>query len=114
MVFVFGPLFSGKREYIKNVLGYSEEYFAFCPEEAGPVLVNAQELAPNCPDLEALCEALCAREVVSAAETGCGVVPADPAERAAREASGRLCVLLAARAEKVIRVWCGLPEVLKG
>ncbi|MDO5132963.1 MAG: cobinamide kinase, partial [Eubacteriales bacterium] len=42
------------------------------------------------------------------------VVPVDPKERAAREAAGRLACLLAARADVVIRVCCGLPQVLKG
>jgi len=51
--------------------------------------------------------------VVTAAEVGGGVVPADPGERAAREAAGRLACLLARRAERVVRVFCGLPQVLK-
>ena len=37
-----------------------------------------------------------------------------PEERAAREAAGRLSCLLAERAETVVRVFCGLPAVLKG
>ena len=43
-----------------------------------------------------------------------GVVPVDPAQRAAREAAGRLSCLLAARAETVVRVCCGIPQLLKG
>ena len=45
---------------------------------------------------------------------GGGVVPTDPAQRAAREASGRLTCLLAQKADTVIRVFCGIPTVLKG
>ena len=37
----------------------------------------------------------------------------DP-ERAAREAAGRLACLLAQRADAVVRVFCGIPVVLKG
>ena len=62
---------------------------------------------------EKLAEQLCRKEVVIATETGCGVVPIDAAEREAREAAGRLSILLAKRAQKVIRVWCGLPESLR-
>ena len=36
------------------------------------------------------------------------------AEREKREAAGRLACLLAARADTVIRVCCGLPQLLKG
>ena len=64
-------------------------------------------------ELEKLAEQLCRKEVVIATETGCGVVPIDAAEREAREAAGRLSILLAKRAQKVIRVWCGLPESLR-
>ena len=62
---------------------------------------------------EKLAEQLCIKKVVIATETGCGVVPIDAAEREAREAAGRLSILLAKRAQKVIRVWCGLPESLR-
>ena len=41
-------------------------------------------------------------------------MPTDPEEREAREAAGRLSCLLAERADTVVRVYCGLPQVLKG
>ena len=49
-----------------------------------------------------------------ATEVGGGVVPMDPAERAGREAAGRLACLLAARAGCVVQMFCGIPTVLKG
>ena len=49
-----------------------------------------------------------------ATEVGGGVVPMDAGERAAREAAGRLACLLAARADCVVQMFCGLPTVLKG
>ncbi|WP_417341205.1 bifunctional adenosylcobinamide kinase/adenosylcobinamide-phosphate guanylyltransferase, partial [Evtepia gabavorous] len=45
---------------------------------------------------------------------GGGVVPVDPVQRQNREAAGRLACLLAQRADRVIRVFCGLPQALKG
>jgi len=51
---------------------------------------------------------------VLATEVGGGVVPMDPAERAGREAAGRLACLLAARADCVVQIFCGIPTVLKG
>jgi dipeptidase D len=54
------------------------------------------------------------RAVVVCREVGCGVVPVEPAQRTRREAVGRLCCRLAARAERVERIFCGLPMVLKG
>lgn len=51
--------------------------------------------------------------VVISREIGCGVVPMDAAQRQWRERHGALLQLLAQRAERVTRVFCGLTEELK-
>ena len=71
-------------------------------QDAGPVLEKA------------LADELAAYDVVTATEVGGGIVPIDPAERARREAAGRLACLLAARADCVVQMFCGLPTILKG
>lgn len=108
MIFITGPLYSGKREYACQVLGCSMD------ELAGRAVWDVQDLARGCDDLESLADRLAEREAVIATETGGGVVPVDAGEREAREAAGRLACLLARRAERVVRVFCGLPLVLKG
>ena len=100
MLLITGPLFAGKRECAAKLLRVLMERLA--------------DLAATAPDLTALADALAARPVVIATEVGGGVVPVDPAQRAAREAAGRLSCLLAARAETVVRVCCGIPQLLKG
>ena len=107
MIFITGPLYSGKREYACQLLGCKPENLA---ERA---VWDAQDLAAGCADMDALADELSRREVVIATEVGGGVVPVDAGERAAREAAGRLSGLLAQRADKVIRVFCGLPVILK-
>ncbi len=52
--------------------------------------------------------------IIIADETGAGVIPADPAEIHFREASGRGLCRIAAQADIVVRVICGLPRRLKG
>ena len=47
-------------------------------------------------------------------EIGYGIVPMDPFEREYREAVGRLCCRLAGEAEAVVRLYCGIPSVIKG
>lgn len=106
MIFVTGPLYAGKREYIRTALGLDEEAFAAC------AVWDVQDLAAGDPEL--LAEKLSEKEVVIATEIGGGVVPIDRAERAHRESAGRLACLLASRADTVIRVCCGLPQLLKG
>ena len=64
--------------------------------------------------MEKLADELAAYDVVIATEIGGGIVPMDAGERTAREAAGRLACLLAARADCVVELFCGLPTVLKG
>lgn len=64
--------------------------------------------------LDDLFETLCAKRVVICDEVGCGVVPIDEGERAWREDVGRLCCRLAERADVVVRLVCGIPQVLRG
>ena len=108
MIFVTGPLFSGKRTFVKGLFGWSDE------ELMKNAVTGAQKLAENEDDLETLAARLAARPVVIADEVGGGVVPLDPAERRNRERAGRLACLLAAQAGTVVRLCCGIPEVLKG
>lgn len=108
MIFVTGPLFSGKKSYVKQRMGWDDGTLA------RRAVWDVQDLAARCRDLEALAAELAQKDVVMAVEVGGGVVPIDPAERAVREAAGRLACLLAQRAETVVRVFCGIPTVLKG
>ncbi len=107
MIFVTGPLYAGKESYIRRALGWDEADFR------ARAVRDVQELVP-CDDLAALADRLAARELVIATELGGGVVPVDAATRRKREQAGRLACLLAARADTVIRVCCGLPQLLKG
>lgn len=50
---------------------------------------------------------------VACDEVGCGVVPMDKEQVLYREAVGRSCCILAERAEKVIKVVCGIGVRIK-
>ena len=108
MIFLFGPLYSGKKVVAMELLGCDEE------ELACRAVWDVQDLAAKSGDLPALAEKLARYDVVIATEVGSGVVPVSPEERAAREAAGRLNCLLAQRADAVARVFCGIPMVIKG
>lgn len=47
-------------------------------------------------------------------ELGCGIVPVDAFEREWRENVGRLCCDIAAQADRVYRVCCGIGQCIKG
>ena len=108
MVFVTGPLYSGKKDFVKEWMRWDEEALS------QNAIWDVQELAAGCDDLEQLAEELSQKQVVIATEVGGGIVPATAEERAAREAAGRLACLLAKEADTVIRVFCGIPTVIKG
>ena len=82
MIFITGPLYSGKRTFAQRL--------------PGTRIAGVQALAAEAEDLEKLAEELSAYDIVMATEVGGGVVPVDAGERAAREAAGRLACLLAA------------------
>ena len=113
MILIIGGAGQGKLDYVLQKTGYGPAQVARTPEEARtrpvfagledwPELDEAALLEAN-PDVILICD-----------EGGCGVVPVEPAQRARREAVGRLCCRLAERAERVERILCGLPMVLKG
>ena len=100
MLFITGPLYSGKR--------------TFAARFGGRQIYEVQDRAAEMAGLQALADELAAYDVVTATEVGGGIVPIEPAERARREAAGRLACLLAARADCVVQMFCGLPTILKG
>ena len=125
MRLVIGGRASGKLAYVKS-LGYRED--EICDGAAAPM-----EALFHCPVIYRLHEAVrrwmqsggelqapeeklmsCRPEIVVCDEVGAGIVPLDPFEREYREAVGRLCCQLAGEAEAVVRLYCGIPSVIKG
>ena len=101
MIFITGPLYSGKRTFARKF--------------RGSVIADVQQLAADAADLPALADKLAHEyDILIATEVGGGVVPMDVKQRADREAAGRLACLLAARADCVVQMFCGIPTVLKG
>lgn len=108
MILIVGGLGAGKRNFVRTQLGYEPEQMTCRPEEDRPVLYDLQELDPLPTE-----EALLGREVVICNEVGCGVVPMDREDRRRREEVGMLCCRLAAQAQQVYRVTCGIGMRLK-
>ena len=91
MLFITGPLYSGKRTFAKPF--------------GGRQIYEVQTLAANAESLPALADELAQYDVVTATEVGGGVVPIDPVQRAAREAAGRLACLLAERGAAAMLIY---------
>ena len=92
MIFITGPLYSGKRTFAQRL--------------PGTRIAEVQALAAEAENLEKLAEELSAYDIVMATEVGGGVVPMDAGERAAREAAGRLACLLAGALALAVLAGC--------
>ena len=82
---------------------------AFCVGERilrgqvqGDINLLAEELKNRRPD-----------RIITADETGCGIVPMDPDMRRIREETGRLLCRVASQSDQVWRVVCGLGQRIK-
>ena len=108
MIFVTGPMYSGKEKCICELLGITHEDFV------SRGVRDVEQLTKDDSDIVKLAESLCQKDIVIASEIGAGVISTDPAQNAMRERAGRLSQLLAKRADVVVRVICGIPQILKG
>lgn len=105
MILIIGGRGAGKRSYARER--------GFCEDDA-QVLFDLHLFLKDCEEVnDALLESLLAKKAVVCDEIGCGIVPVDAADRAWRDRVGRVCSLLAARAEQVVRLCCGIPIVIK-
>jgi adenosyl cobinamide kinase/adenosyl cobinamide phosphate guanylyltransferase len=101
MILIIGAESSGKGAYARGLNLRNVEY-------------NVHERVfanPGC--VPELLERLCIADAVTCNEVGSGVIPIDRCEREAGEATGRLCVLLAQQAERVVRMVAGIPVTIK-
>ena len=127
MILVTGGNSQGKLAFVRHELGFVDGDIvdggacAFEDAFKKPVLDGLHRLAARLlaagENPEALVERGLAANpeiVVVCDELGCGIVPIDARERELRERVGRLQCLLAARAQAVYRVCCGIPQRIKG
>jgi adenosyl cobinamide kinase/adenosyl cobinamide phosphate guanylyltransferase len=138
MHLIIGGKYMGKLKYAKTIYG---EDVSICdlaaakPEEmfGAHVVVNlqngVQSLLKREPERESGKESgreeparnffrsnlhLMKNKVLIGDEIGSGIVPIDPFERLWRDETGFVYQILATQADRVDRVWAGLPYRLKG
>ena len=108
-------IFAYKREISQKLSSGIESLFKTAKIDflRGTALITAPG-AVRVTDAEGGANDYTCDDILIATEVGGGVVPMDVKQRADREAAGRLACLLAARAECVVQMFCGIPTVLKG
>ena len=125
MVLIFGGAYQGKLEYALENFSLSEKDVYYCEERAGidlsfKVINNLENFVMACVK-----EGLEAKElldeygdaledkIIIVTDISQGIVPMDQNERWWREMTGRTMLYLSRRADRVIRVFCGLGQEIK-
>lgn len=125
MKLFLGGYAQGKLEYVLDRYGdASVEVWEEPPEtwkEGGTVILNhlhrwvrERIRRGGCPE-EELCAFLrrCPDCIIISDEVGNGIVPVDAQEREYRERLGRILIRLAAGAQEVERILCGIGQKIK-
>lgn len=125
MIFIFGGRCQGKLCYAKKTFGEELLVSDLKTEDiesalSAGIIINVQDGVKKLlksgkdpveyfrkimPELE--------QKILIGNEIGCGIVPADAFEREWRDETGFVYQLLSQQAKKVIRVFAGLPQILK-
>lgn len=119
MVLIIGGAYQGKLSYAKTTYGIDTEEIFTCTAELSPdmsfrCIRHLEDYVLYCvrngcePDLKPRDDAILICRDISA-----GIVPVDAETRAWREAVGRYLNRLAVQCSSVIRLFCGLPQILK-
>ena len=125
MVLILGAAYAGKRDIAHQI--YGVEAFCSGADADFSVILNAAAVTDYqilvCRILDAgkspqeFTNRLLSQNpdaVILMNEVGAGIVPLERTERIWREECGICAQMLARHAETVIRVVCGLPQLLKG
>ena len=127
MVMVTGGAFQGKRECLKQLFGLSDKDIV----SGTDCLIEDVLSAAAVTDYHGLVKRLIAENInvsdfterfcrentkaaVTINEIGCGIIPLEKSERIYREEVGRAGCIIAAHSETVIRVFCGIHQIIKG
>ena len=128
MILIFGGAYQGKLEYAQERFGISDADIYHCTDEITALEIPIDKKIIN--NLENWILALVKAEVnvsdalrqlidanpntiIICTDISCGIVPMSPQDREWREAVGRSMAVLSREAAEVVRVFCGIPTVLK-
>ncbi len=128
MVLIIGGAYQGKLDYAKEEYGLTDSDVFTCEEGSTAVgfdekivchferyvlaLIKAGQVPERAVGMQLRAERYKGR-IIICDDISQGLVPMDKTERAWREGVGRTMVKVAKQADKVVRVFCGIPVVLK-
>ena len=125
MILIFGGAYQGKLEYALDNFNMTEKDVFHCKEEAAidlsfKVISNLENFVMGCvkegkeaKDLLLEYGSALEDKIIILTDISQGIVPMDQNERWWREMTGRTMLYLIRRADRVIRVFCGLGQEIK-
>ena len=127
MIMITGGAFQGKTEFAQKSFSLKEsdiingEACGFDDVFSVRCITNyhilIKRLIENNIDPLEFTERLCKENsevIVIINEIGCGIIPLERSDRIWRELTGRAGCIIAEKASAVIRISCGIPNVIKG
>lgn len=128
MILIIGGAYQGKLDYAKEEYGLTDEDVFTCEEGSTAVgfdekivdhferyilaLIKAGQVPEKAVGMQLRANRYKGR-IIICDDISQGIVPMDATERAWREGVGRTMVKIAQQADKVVRVFCGIPEIVK-
>lgn len=124
MVFIFGGAYQGAEDYAREMYGVDTicmldenvREIDFSNRVIGGVdrfVLGCVRRGESAKDyFESHLDAL-SNAILLGTDLSCGVVPLDAEMRAWRDENGRVNNYLANAAERVVRMFCGIPQVIK-
>ncbi|MCM1334632.1 MAG: bifunctional adenosylcobinamide kinase/adenosylcobinamide-phosphate guanylyltransferase [Bacteroides sp.] len=127
MILIAGGAFQGKKSFVKARFGLTDDDIlngegcalgeAFTARCIADYDALVKRLIDQKKDALAFTKELYAKNpdaIVLINEIGCGIIPLDKGERLRREEVGRAGCILAEHSSVVIRITCGIANVIKG
>ena len=127
MILIFGGAYQGKLEYAQERFKIADSEVYHCSDEITVPEIPKKAIIGNLEkwilglvkagiDVSGALRQFIDTHpdaVVICTDISCGIVPMNPQDREWREAVGRSMAVLSREAEEVVRVFCGIPTVLK-
>lgn len=125
MILIFGGAYNGKLEYVKEQYNLNNNEIFYCQGNkldfskkviSGIHVFTYENAANEISALEYIKEniELLRDKIIICDDISSGIVPIKKEERVWREETGKCLQYLAKEAHKVIRVYCGIPVIIKG
>ena len=127
MIMITGGAFQGKKEYVKNRFGFSDDEIlnggsceldaVFTAKCVTDYQLAVKRLLEENADPEEFTRRFCRENsgaVIIINEIGGGIIPLEKSERIWREETGRAGCIIAENSREVIRLVCGVPVKIKG